>query len=208
VSYATDHPADWTLEQLAEDALSGDERAPVQAHVAGCSRCAAEVDVYRAMFAAMAELPQFSPSPSFEETVMARVTLANPAPVPAWLIRWMPSSWQGWVVLLTLCMVPLAPIVWATWWIATHPDWSFAGLWHAGSAIATNVGWAAFVGITATFAESRLAFWLRTGFEALGGMPPELLLFALIAGAIGVPLSVWTLYRSLRSPTRGTLYAH
>jgi anti-sigma factor RsiW len=208
VSYATDHPADWTLELLAEEALAPAEREGVTAHVAGCARCAAEVDVYRALFSAMAELPEFSPSPTFEQSVMARVTVAKPAALPAWMIRLMPSSWQGWVVLLALCMTPAAPIAWAVWWIATHPDWSFGGLWTAGTAIAENLGWAAFVRVVGTATESRLAFWGRTLVEELAGMPPELLVFGLLVMAIGIPLSVWTLYRTLRTPTRGTIYAH
>jgi anti-sigma factor RsiW len=208
VPYSREHPADWTLELLVEGALAPEEQAPVTAHVEQCMRCAAEVDAYRTLFAAMSELPQFSPAPNFAETVMARVTIAKPATLPQWMIRLMPSSWQGWVVLLALCMTPAAPIIFSVWWIATHPDWSFASLWDAGVTVAQDAGWWLLVNVLGTAAESRLAGWSRFLTEQVLSMPLEILVIGILAGAIGVPLSAWTLYRTLRTPSRGTIYAH
>jgi anti-sigma factor RsiW len=208
VPYSSEHPADWTLELLAEGALAPEEQAPVSAHVEACVRCAAEVDAYRTLFTAMSEMPQFSPAPGFMDAVMAQVTIAKPATLPQWMIRLMPSSWQGWVVLLGLCMAPAAPMIAAVWWIATHPDWSFASLWAAGTTVAQEAGWWLLVNVLGTATESRLAGWSRFLMEELVGMPLEILVIAVLVGAVGVPLSVWTLYRTLRAPSRGNVYAH
>lgn len=208
MSYSPEHPADWTLELLAEGALAPDEQGRVAAHVEGCAHCAAEVATYRSLFNALEELPRFSPSPDFGAAVMARVTIARPAALPAWLTRWMPSSWQGWAVLLGLCMAPTLPIVAAVWWIATHPDWSFGSLWAAGTTWAENAGWSALVTLLGTATESRLAGWGRVLVEEMARMPIEILVIGVLVFAVGTPLSVWTLYRTLRAPSRGTAYAH
>jgi len=208
VSYSPEHPADWTLEQLAEDSLPPSEQSMVSEHVATCARCAAEVDIYRAMFSAMSELPLFEPSPEFAESVMGRVTVAKPAALPKWLTDWTPSSWQGWSALLALCMVPMAPVIAAVWWIATHPDWTFASLWDAGWTSAQNVGWSLMVTVLGTATESRLVYWGGVLVSEVASMPPAILAIAVLTFAIGIPLSAWTLYQTLRTPSRGTFYAH
>jgi anti-sigma factor RsiW len=208
VSYSPEHPADWTLELLAEGALPPDEQERLTDHVEGCSRCATEVEVYRSLFVALSELPKFAPSPDFAAAVMARVTVAKPATVPAWMTRWMPSSWQGWAVLLGLCMAPTLPVIAAVWWIATHPEWSFSSLWAAGTTWAENTGWSLMVTVLGTATESRLAAWSRFLMEELVRMPIEILVIGVLVLAVGIPASVWTLYRTLRTPPKGTVYAH
>ena len=46
ISFSDAHPHD-DLAVYAIDALEGDERAAVEAHIAGCAQCQAEVAAYR-----------------------------------------------------------------------------------------------------------------------------------------------------------------
>ena len=44
--------------------------------------------------------------------------------------------------------------------------------------------------------------------SAIAELPAEVLLGAGLLLGGGIPLSVWVLYRTLRTPTRGRMYAH
>jgi anti-sigma factor RsiW len=61
--------------------IGGRERREVEEHLTGCSRCSAEVDAWRVLFADLAELaaqPLPNPSPGFAERVMSDVRRAQP----------------------------------------------------------------------------------------------------------------------------------
>lgn len=67
---------DW----LDGDLPAADARA-FTAHLDGCARCAAEVSAYRRVWADLAALPQWDPSPELIERVLAEVL---PEQAPAW----------------------------------------------------------------------------------------------------------------------------
>lgn len=70
-----EHIDDGTFQALLDEELDERGRARVLTHVAGCSRCAAELESWRALFEELTELPVFEPS----SRVRARV-LAESAP--------------------------------------------------------------------------------------------------------------------------------
>lgn len=68
-----------------QDWLDGDlpaaEARAFAAHLDGCARCAAEVSAFRRVWADLAALPQWDPSPELIERVLAEVL---PEHAPAW----------------------------------------------------------------------------------------------------------------------------
>ena len=52
--------------------------APLRAHVAECTGCAAELEDARVVVQALDHVPHFSPSPLFAERVMARTQVFEP----------------------------------------------------------------------------------------------------------------------------------
>lgn len=207
--HISEHPSDWTLELLAEGALPPESEARVAQHVAACARCAAEVEAYRSLFAAMASLPRFEPSPSFDDAVLARVRIApQRAAAAAWLARWLPSTSRGWLVLLGLALAPALPLIALVAWLLSRPMVTAAGLWQVGSTWAREAAWSLVVRAAAQAVESGVAEWGGSVLERLRATPPEVLTVGTLILAVGIPLSVWTLYRTLRTPTGGTTYAH
>jgi anti-sigma factor RsiW len=208
VPYSPEHPADWTLELLAEGSLPPDEQDAVAIHVERCVRCTAEVEAYQSLFAAMSAMPQFSPSPGFAEAVMTRVSIASPAAMPEWMTAWLPKTIRGWVLLVGLSMVPALPVIAAVWWVISNPQVSLVGLWDTGTAWLQDASWALLVGVLGTAVESNLAAWGRLLVDLVMGTPLEILVLGTLVLAVGIPVSAWTLYRTLRTPSRGTVYAH
>jgi anti-sigma factor RsiW len=208
VSYQPEHPSDWTLELLAEDELGPAEHAKVAAHVEGCSRCAAELDTYRSLFAAMSEMPSFAPSMEFTDTVMARVTIVPHRSPAQWLLRWLPKTQRGWMILFGLSLIPALPVLALFAWIATHPGVTPGLLWDAAMTWTGNTGWSLLVNATGTLVESSAVAWGRTGVERLLAIPLEILIVGILVTAVGIPLSAWTLYRTLSAPSEGNVYAH
>jgi hypothetical protein len=208
VPYSSEHPADWTLELLAEGALAPEEQTRVTAHVEHCERCAAEVDIYRTLFSAMAALPRFAPSLNFADTVMARVTITPPTVVPEWLTAWLPSTRRGWALLLGLSLAPALPLIALVAWILWNPQVTAGGLVETGSEWLRDAGWSFLVSSAGWVVESRALAWAQLLVAELLQTPLEVLAAGFLVFAIGIPLSVWTLYRTLRTPPGGTTYAH
>jgi anti-sigma factor RsiW len=208
VPYTANHPSEWTLELLAEDALAPDEQAKVAAHVETCSRCAGEVEAFRSLYATLSTLPQLAPSAGFADAVMARVNTAPHAATASWLVRWLPSTQRGWAFLLGLALAPALPVIALVAWVATNPLVSPQGLWEAGSSWVREAAWSLLVAVLGGAVESPALASARALFEQLAAVPLEYLIGGALLLAIGIPLSVWTLYRTLRTPPRGTAYAH
>lgn len=68
--------------------------APLRAHVAGCERCAGELESARQVVDALDHLPRFAPSPLFADRVLGRVRVFEPWHVAAMdtARRYLPSS--------------------------------------------------------------------------------------------------------------------
>jgi hypothetical protein len=209
VPLSPEHPAGWTLELYAEEALPGDEGTRVGAHVRGCLACSSEVESFRSLFREMATLPQLSPSFDFSDAVMARVKITpHHSPVYAWLLRWLPSTRRGWALLLGLAMAPALPIILLVAWVISNPMVTPAGLWSFTTDWLRDGAWSLLVGMAGRIVESDTITGAQALVNSIFALPAEILLGAGLMLGIGIPLSVWVLYRTLRTPTRGSMYAH
>lgn len=201
------HLDDWTLEQMAEGALSELELPRATAHLESCVRCTAELEGYRALHAALSGLPRLAPSPGFSDAVMARVKIAEPSPVWAAIQRWLPSTRRGWALMSAAIVAPALPILWLLTWLFTQPGVSAAGMAAqavdgARSAGSTAAGW-----LFERTLESGVFGWMRSAFDAVQSVPLETLAGVFGVLAVAIPLSAWSLFRLVRTPMRNATYA-
>lgn len=208
---ADNHLPDWTLDLLAEDALSHHERSAAEAHLRSCARCKAELDAARAVIAELDALPRFEPSARFADAVMARVVIAPaaaPAVAPARARRWMPRTKRGWMMLGLGLLAPLGPLAALLAWALGAPTGG------AGGMLGATGGWV------------RDTFWggLARGMEAVIRSPAFDAVADLVYGAlsmsstsagalalflaIAIPASGWTLARLLRTPMGGLTHGN
>lgn len=207
----TKHPEPARLEALADGTLPQAERGSVDAHVQACGRCAAEVEDFRQLFAALAELPRVAPSAGFEDRVMARVRVAK-APAGAVADRpsladrlraLVPSRRMRWSLAAAFSAFPVLGTGAAVAWLATEPSLSIQALWifaaeRFGAAASGAAAWAV-EGLAAT----RVAGWLSAFGKGLVAVGPGQLGAAALALALLTAASAWVLYSNLiRTPTR------
>jgi len=203
--YDSQHLPPWTVEELAEDLLSPAETAEALAHVRSCSRCAADLDVSRAMIASLGTLPAFAPSSGFAEAVMSRVAI--PLAERAGVRRWLPKTRKGWMGLGAAVLVPLAPLVAMLTWLFGYPGVSAASLWTVGKGWLTDAAWGAVVRTTEAVVRSPVFDWMATrGSELVGGS--QGLSLAAVLFVIAIPVSGWAMLRLLRTPTGGVSNAY
>ena len=84
------------LVAFADGELAQAERAPIEAHVAGCLSCRREIERIATVNALVAGLPRIAPSPEFEERVRRRLAAGAAADDAAtWTRRraWRPALW-------------------------------------------------------------------------------------------------------------------
>jgi anti-sigma factor RsiW len=209
VIHPAEHPSDWTLELLAEGELPPGQQAEVAAHVEDCARCASELEGYRALFVALSGLPRFEPSIDFGAAVMARVRIAPVAdPLFARFVRWLPATRRGWILLLLACMAPALPVIALVAWLVSQPLFAPSALIEWGGVWMRDTGWSLLTRTLVAVMESSVLAWGNALVERLLEMPVEILAGGALLLAVGIPLSAWTLYRLLRTPVGGTVYAH
>jgi hypothetical protein len=206
VTNDTSHLPPWTLEELAEDTLSHAEKALALEHVRRCSQCAAEVDAHRALFQALAQLPEWEPSPGFADAVMARVTLPAVAPATVLRRRWLPKTARGWMMSAGGILAPLLPLFALLGWLAGR-GMSPGALFGVAKHWMVDAAWGAVVSATEMVVRSGVWQWLvTTGSDLVGGTRG--LSAAAVVFAIAIPLSGWMLVRLLRTPVGGMTHAH
>lgn len=203
------HLTEWTLEQLAEGTLPEAQQAVAAAHLDACRRCAAELEGYRSLFAALSEMPRFAPSPGFSDAVLTRVRMApEPAPWLAWVQRRLPSTRRGWAILSAALVAPALPVLALMAWLLSRPLVSAATLWQwtvltsqqfGRAAVATLLSWGTQLGVVG---------WAQAAYAALLDVPLVALAAVVIALAIVIPLSAWSLVRLIRTPTGNITYAN
>jgi anti-sigma factor RsiW len=76
-----EHTSADRLQALLDGALPPRERARVEEHLAGCARCAEELDGWRLLFEELSALPRHAPAQGFQARVMASVALPSAAPL-------------------------------------------------------------------------------------------------------------------------------
>ena len=114
------------------DLLLDDEEgfgvAPLKAHVRSCPDCLARIEEARVVTDAIEELPQFAPSFSFADKVMAQVPVFVPWHVAARdtargaLQKWMPVSRPARIAAVGLAASVASVLTVAILWIATQTD--------------------------------------------------------------------------------------
>jgi anti-sigma factor RsiW len=209
VSDSNAHLSDWTLEQLAEGMLSEYEHQSAVAHIEACPRCTAELNAYRSLFSALAELPRFAPSPEFGDGVISRIRIGPaPSPVLERVRRWLPATRRGWAWVAAAIIVPALPLIALVVWIFSQPMVSALSLVQWGSrwsseaantALNTLVRWETAIGL------GQVASSL---YAAAAALPIGVLLAATVVVALGIPLSAWSLIRLIRTPMGDVHYAN
>ncbi|MEN8376619.1 MAG: hypothetical protein ABFS34_14325 [Gemmatimonadota bacterium] len=204
------HPEPARLEALAESSLPEADRATVASHVETCERCAAEVEQFRVLFAALAELPQLAPSADFADRVMASVQVAPvPEVVPARTAladrvrRLLPGKRTRWSLAAALSGLPVVTVGAAVAWLIAQPDVSVQALWifatqRVGAGVTGGASW-----VVETLAATRLGSWAGAFGRGIAAIDPSQLGFAAAGFAVLAITSAWVLYSNLiRPPTR------
>lgn len=197
------HPTPDRLEAYVEGGLPDADRAVLESHVQDCPRCRADVEEWRGLFAALAELPRFEPSVGFAERVMAGVRVREPlwSRVLAVLGRLVPQSTFGWVLVAALVSLPVLATGGVAAWLLTRPGLSPEALWvflSARSAEAAAVAWS-WLGQSvldsqaATLLARMLAGLAEAGTQRVASLAS---LFAVL-----MVISSWILYTNLIRPS-------
>ncbi|CAN5690048.1 hypothetical protein BH23GEM6_BH23GEM6_05530 [soil metagenome] len=203
------HLTESALEQLADGVLPDAAAAQANEHLERCAGCRSEFEVYRAMIAALSDLPRFAPSVEFADAVMARVRIAPaPDPIYARFIRWLPNTRRGWTILLAATLAPALPGIALVAWVLTQPLVSAGGLlqWGSTQVVETSrlmlgslLDWGAGLG-------------LFSGAQGLYATVATLPLGTLTAAvgilSVAIPLSAWSLVRLIRPPMANVTYAN
>jgi hypothetical protein len=199
------------LEAYCDGSLAKDERVAADAHVAHCSQCRAEVEDWRAVYAALAALPRLGPRPGFADRIMARVRIPQPwhARVGAVLTRAVPRTTPGWAFAAAILSVPVLFVGGFAAWLLSKSYVTAHGLWmFATDRFAEGATQVASGAMSQVF-ESDVAAWLVTALTRLFDSAGARGVGAIAAAsAMVVALSAWILYRYLfRSPVRSTTHA-
>ena len=212
------HPTTERLEAYVEGLLVQGDRAVVESHLLGCPRCQLEVDEWLALFAALSDLPELTPSPNFADRVMAHVRIS---PRRAWqeqtaragavLARLLPKSTWGWGVATALLALPVLLGGGVTAWLLSKPYVTTQTLWSYMSAMVVDGIRGFGSGLLSTIMQTDVVAWLVAQggdlLSAAGTTGMGVGGFAL--AAVGATtLSIWVLYRNLfRSPSKDSNYA-
>jgi anti-sigma factor RsiW len=221
------HPTGDRLEAFVEGSLDQAELVVVESHLLGCTHCQAQVEEWRALFSALAGLPQLEPSAGFADRVMAGVNVVQQVKRrAAWEGVWssvsrqaaaaasaaggmLPKSTFGWSLATGLLALPIVVSAALLAWLTSSTNLTLQALLaYAGSQLMDGLRAAGTTAVTAAV-QTDVAAWLvaqagllleNAGTAGIGG---------LLAAACGATvLSVWVLYRNLfRTPTRETNHA-
>lgn len=208
MDHSKQHLDDWTLDELAEGMLSEMERSSAMAHVEECERCAAELAGYRALYAALSDMPRLEPSPSFNDAVMARVQVPQASPAWSWLIAWLPTTRRGWSIVGAVLAAPTLTLIGMIAWVMTHPGVSMGSLWNGAMTGARSIAAAGFDGAMAWGLRSGMFGTVQGAVDALQAVPLETAAGVLGVLAVAIPLSAWSLFKLVRAPMGNATYAN
>ncbi|MGD8277385.1 MAG: zf-HC2 domain-containing protein [Gemmatimonadota bacterium] len=199
------------LDAYCDGSLEKDERGAVDAHVAHCSQCRAEVEDWRAVYAALAALPRFAPRKGFVDRVMARVRIRLPwhARAGAVVARALPRTTPGWAFAASILSVPVLFVGGFAAWLLSRSYVTAHGLWiFATDRFAEGANQVASGAVTRVFS-SDVAAWIVANLTRLFDSAGARGVGAIAAAsAMVVAVSAWVLYRYLfRSPVRSATNA-
>lgn len=204
------HPTPDRLEAFVEGSLADGERAVLESHLLGCTRCQAEVEEWRALFSVLAELPQFSPAPGFADRVMAGVRLPQPWHVraAAQVERWAPKTTRGWALVAAFGSLPMLVFGALAAWLLSQPSVSVGSLLTFAKLRTTEFLAAALTRLAEMVLTSETTLWLANLLKsAAASLSAEQIGAAAALFAVMSVLSGWVLYRYLfQTKTRETNY--
>jgi anti-sigma factor RsiW len=212
----TYHPTADRLEAFVEGTLREGERVVLESHLLSCPACQTQVEEWRALFTALAALPQFEPSIGFANRVMAHVRIAPQAAWQEWaeranalITRVTPKTNYGWSLAAALFALPVilggSVIAWLVSNSYISPDGLLSFTRESLVEGLQGIGSTAIVAIMQT----DIAAWVVASVGAVINTAGVTGLGAILAGAGTMTvLSIWVLYRNLfRSPSRESDYA-
>lgn len=213
------HPTAEQLEALADGALRGADRVTVESHLTGCAACRTAAGEWRALFEALAALPELEPAAGFSDRVMAGVRMpAGARWQQAWQSTWQqvaaqagaladratPKSTFGWGLAAALIALPVLLGGGVVAWLVSNEYVTPATLWSwTTETLVMGLQGIGQTAITAVMQSDVAAWTIARGseFVSTAGMT-GVGAIAATAGMMTV-LSVWILYRNLfRTPTR------
>lgn len=220
------HPTEDRLEAFVEGLLDPGERVVVESHVVGCPRCEAQVDEWRALFAALSGLPQFEPAPGFAERVMSGVRVAPKAnrrrtwqrargwaagqasAVGTAVAGVLPKSTFGWAVATAFLALPILVGGAFMAWLLSRSYLTPETLWaYVSSRAVEGVQSLGTTALTAALQTDVIAWLVMRGGELLESAGAAGVGAVLATVSAATMLSIWVLYRNLiRTPTRETNY--
>ena len=173
------------LQDWLDGQLSPGESARLEAHVASCVACAAEVDAYRAVFAGLDTLPLLEPSPELHARILDAVL---PHRVPRW-VRIAGGLYVGSLVASAAAIVVALLLPGPSDWI--H------GVFASGMSAFARGGVFLMRSVTETLAQAGVAVrWFRLIGDVL--MQPALFLAVTAAIATCAALLGWLRPREAR----------
>jgi hypothetical protein len=210
LSDSPQHPTPERLQAFVEEGLDEAERVVVQGHVASCAHCQAELQEWRSLFAALADLPEHAPSAGFAERVMAGVLVRQPWSVRVLelLRRLLPNTTAGWAAATAFMALPVLAGTGLVVWLLSQPGVTAQGLWliiaHGLTSGASTAGsW-----LWSQWLQSSLATYTADAFQVISGKSGGVIGLTLVVMATLTAGSVWILYENLfRRRTRRSHYA-
>jgi anti-sigma factor RsiW len=210
VSDSLIHPTPDRLEAFVEGGLPDGDRAVLESHVLACVRCQAEVEEWRALFAALSDLPRVAPSVGFAERVMAGVTVAVPwyARAGALLGRLLPKSTFGWTLVVAVLGLPMLTGAGMMAWLLSHPTMTFGDLSYFMAAQLIALLQTGAAGAAALLVENATTLRIVDAARGLlGGAGLKQLGLAASLFSTLTMVSLWVLYSNLvRTTTRERSY--
>lgn len=209
------------FQEYLEELVPARQRARMEAHVEGCSRCGRELEAWRTLLSGLESLPTFEPSSGFVDRVMAHVRVREaaapamtlePARIAAriagWVRRVLPGTRKGWAVASGVALAPAVAVGTILFAVFSHPLLTPTSLaaflwWKVGDLVRGTGAWI-FDGVV----DSTAAFHAVSAVDAVATSPVLAAGGALLLASLMVAAS-WILYRNLISaPPVDGRYAH
>lgn len=183
-----------------EGSLADAERAVLESHLLGCSRCQGDVEEWRALFSVLAELPQFTPSAGFADRVMAGVQLPLPwySRAVARVEQHLPRTTRGWALVTAFVSLPVLVFGAALAWLLSRPGITTGSLVAFVRDQSVRLFEAVGGRIARTLLTSEATLWIAARLHEIGAsISTEEIGAAAAVFAVLSVLSGWVLYHFL-----------
>ena len=182
--------------------LGGVLPAPAQEHLAHCPACRERAEMEREVVHLLQAVPLLSPNPGFADRVMARVTVPEPARVPALAgFRRTLATRRGMAVAAGLVVLLLGSMAGSiAWMLVSQTTLVAAGQWMLGQA-----GHAAWIGVRDVASTIVEQPWFAS-LQALAAHPGRLGIASGVAVAAYL-VGLLALRRLLALPTQQVAHA-